>query len=351
MHSLAWAVIIILFPCLAFASDDPPQIRKLSEKVKAVEGKYRNEEKKLYDMDQEIFRIQDRISLVRKDIELKQDLSAGLEKDLEHYQTVLKGHEEKLRNNWIGLYKGSFFDIIDIYYSHLEYTGYLNSVLKHNNEVLKEYQELRSTIAQARARLEEVALGLKKDLTDLEDTVEELHEEREKKAKMLASLKRESEDYQDRMKELLNRMEEDKRQKELVSASIFKKKGRLPWPVLGKIVRKFGTFHVKGVAQSSRGIDIEADEGAPVRSIYEGKVVFVNWINVYGNTVIIDHGGGYYSVYGHLQKVVASVGDRISARENIAEVGQSGDVVRPMLHFELRFRDKPQDPQGWLVSQ
>lgn len=342
---------MILFPCLALASDNSPQISKLSEKAKAVERKYRTEEKKLYDMDHEIFRIQDRIAQVRKDIELKKERSAGIEQELDHYQVVLKEQEEKLRNNWIGLYKGSFFDIIDIYFSRLEYTVYLNKILKHNNEVLKEYKDIRAGIQKAGARLDEVALGLKKDLADLEDKVQELNGKRKKKEKMLTSLKRKSEDYQDRMKDLLDRIEKDKRHKELVSASIFKRKGKLPWPVKGKIARKFGTFYVKGVAQRSRGIDIEAKEGIPVKSIYDGKVVFVNWINVYGNTMIIDHGGGYYSVYGHLQKIMASMGDKISARETIAEVGRSGDVIRPMLHFELRFRDKPQDPQGWLIRE
>ncbi len=351
MHSLKWAVFIVLLPCMSFASEDSPQVRKLSEKVKAVQGKYRNEEKNLYDMDQEIFMIADRIAAVRKDIALKQESISVLEKDLKEYQTILSGHEERLRNNWIGLYKGSFSDMVDVYCSHLEYTGYLNSVIRYNNEVLREYQALRLRVADAKAALQEVSLALKSDLADLEDTVEQLHEERGKKAKLLASLKRESEDYRDRMQDLLKRMEEDKQRKEFSSADIFKKKGKLPWPVTGKVVRKFGTFRVGGVAQSSRGIDIEAEEGEPVKSVYGGKVVFVNWINVYGNTVIVDHGGGYYSVYGHLQKVAASVGDRISSRETIAEVGQSGDVVRPMLHFELRFRDKPQDPQGWLAGQ
>ncbi|HHO76729.1 MAG TPA: hypothetical protein ENN05_09920 [Deltaproteobacteria bacterium] len=349
MHSLAWAVIMLLFPCLSFASDEPQQVRELSQKAKNVQGKYRTEEKRLYDLDQEILKIQDRIVLLRKDAELKQEQVAGLEQDLEHYQKVLMGHEERLKNNWIGLYKGSFLDIIDQYYSHLEYTGYLNSVLKHNNEMLQEYQAIRSRIAQSRTHMEEVALGLRKDLGDLEDRIDQLQAHREEKAKMLASLKRESENYQDRLKELLDRIDTDKLPKDHMSADIFKKKGKLPWPVKGKILRKFGTYHVNGVAQSSRGIDIEAEEGSPVRSIHKGRVVFVNWMNVYGNTIIIDHGGGYYSVYGHLQRIAASVGDEISSRETIAEVGQSGDVIKPMLHFELRFRDKPQDPQGWLV--
>jgi septal ring factor EnvC (AmiA/AmiB activator) len=351
MRSIIWGVLMILIPCMVPASQDTPPLTELTRKAKIVEGKYRAEEKKLYDIDGEIYRIQENITRVKKDVELKQEQANYLEKEIQHYQSALDRHEAKLQDEWIGLYKGSFLDIVDFYCSHAEYIGYLNRVMEHNYEVLKEYRNIRTRAEEARGRLDDVTQELKHDLTELEDTVDELDRERKKKAKMLASLKRESERYQDKMDQLLDQIEKKKRDKELKSANIFKKKGTLPWPVHGKIVRDFGTFRVKGIAQRSQGIDIEAEEGAPVRSIFAGKVVFVDWMNKYGNTIIIDHGGGYYSVYGHLQKFVKSMGENVSAQETIARVGQSGDVLRPTLHFELRFKDKPQDPDVWLARE
>ena len=351
MRSLIWGLIFLSIPCMINALDDSPQFRKLSKKAKVIEEKYRVEEKKLFDIDGRIYRIEEKIALVRKDIDAKQEQSVYLETQLNHYESALNRHKEKLQNNWVGLYKGSLSDMVDMYCSHEEYTGYLNSVIKHKYEILKEYNAIYKKTQQARRKFDDIAKELNHDLKELKDTIQKLGRQREKKAKMLASLKRTSDSYQDKMKQLLERIEADKRQKELASSNIFKKKGKLPWPVKGKIVRSFGTFKVKGVAQRSKGVDIETGEGTPVKSIYEGSVVFVNWMNGYGNTIILDHGGGYYSVYGHLQKVVKSMGDKVSANETIARVGQSGDVLRPTLHFELRFHDKPQDPDTWLARE
>jgi septal ring factor EnvC (AmiA/AmiB activator) len=351
MRSLIWGLILLCIPCVGHASDDAPQLKELSKKAKDIEEKYRMEERKLFDIDGKIYKIEEKIAQVKKDIEAKQEQSTYLETQLNHYESAESRHKENLRNNWVGLYKGSLFDMVDLYCSHEEYTGYLNSIIERQYEVLKEYNVIRTKIQQARQRFDVVAGELKRDLKKLENTTQELSRQRKEKAKMLASLKRTSNKYQDRMRQILGRIEAQKRQKELASGSIFKKKGKLPWPVKGKIVRSFGPFQVKGVAQRSQGIDIETGEGTPVKSIYEGKVVFVNWMNGYGNTIIVDHGGGYYSVYGHLKKIDKAMGDKVSAKDTIARVGQSGDVIRPTLHFELRFHDKPQDPHTWLARE
>ncbi len=116
-------------------------------------------------------------------------------------------------------------------------------------------------------------------------------------------------------------------------------------------MRGFGPFTLGGVLQKSQGIDIETQEGAPVRCIFAGTVVYINWIEKYGNTVIIDHGDGYYSVYGHLQNTAKSVGQKMAPLEVIARVGQSGSVLKPTLHFEVRFHQKALDPMLWLIQE
>ncbi len=344
---LLWGLMLLFIPFAVYA-DDSPQLKELSKKAKDVEAKYRVEEKKLFDIDGKIYRIEEKIARVKKDIDAKKEQSAYLETQLLDHESAMSRYKEKLRNNWVDLYKGSLFDMVDLYCSHEEYTGYLNSIIGQKYEVVKEYNVNRARIEQARQRFEEVTGELGRDLKKLEDTTQELNRQRKKKAKLLASLKRTSDRYQDKMRQLLEQIESKKRQEEFARGSIFKKKGKLPWPVKGKIVRSFGPFRLKGVMQRSQGIDIETGEGTAVRSIFEGTVVFVNWMNGYGNTIIVDHGGGYYSVYGHLKKVDKAMGDKVSAKEVIARVGQSGDVLSPMLHFELRFHDKPQDPHTWL---
>lgn len=123
-------------------------------------------------------------------------------------------------------------------------------------------------------------------------------------------------------------------------------KGKLPWPVKGKIAARFGSS--RGVERMNwRGTLIDAEEGAEVRSIYNGRVVFADWMRGFGLLVIIDHGGGYMSLYGHNQSLYKAVGDRVRTGEVIATVGSSGGQTRPGLYFEIRHKGVPDNPAIW----
>ena len=88
-----------------------------------------------------------------------------------------------------------------------------------------------------------------------------------------------------------------------------------------------------------------------MKSVHSGKVVYFNWMGGYGNTLILDHGEGYYSIYSHLQEALKAVGDMVMPEEIIGRAGQSGDVLKPTLHFEIRSHGKAQDPHAWLIRK
>ncbi len=98
-------------------------------------------------------------------------------------------------------------------------------------------------------------------------------------------------------------------------------KGKLPWPVEGRVVARFGT-HRRDGSLPWRGVVIDAPEGSEVRSIYSGRVVFADWMRGFGLLVIVDHGTGYMSLYGYNQSLYKNVGDRVRQGEVIATVGE-----------------------------
>ncbi|MBW2367508.1 MAG: peptidoglycan DD-metalloendopeptidase family protein [Deltaproteobacteria bacterium] len=130
-------------------------------------------------------------------------------------------------------------------------------------------------------------------------------------------------------------------------------KGLLKAPANGKIIFKFGHFTDQRLNYESfrNGIEIKADRGEPIRAIYSGTTLYADWFKGYGNMIIIDHGHSYCSVYANAEDLFKEKGDRVDLGEVIGTVGDSGSLIGPKLHFEIRFYGKPIDPIAWIASE
>jgi len=127
--------------------------------------------------------------------------------------------------------------------------------------------------------------------------------------------------------------------------------GRLDWPVRGRVIGRFGTeVHPKwGTRIQNNGVDIETPIGSAVRSVAKGRVDYVSEdFGTYGQMVILNHGDGYYTLYGHLSSIAVSVGQEVQSGQLIAQSGDSGSLKGPILHFEVRKGGASLDPESWL---
>jgi len=125
-------------------------------------------------------------------------------------------------------------------------------------------------------------------------------------------------------------------------------KGRLRLPVIGELVDRFGTPRTDS-GLSSKGLFIAAKQGQEVRAVAAGRVVFADWLRGFGNLMILDHDGGYMSLYGNNDALFRQVGDIVKAGDPIAAVGATGGNPETGLYFELRFQGKPFDPLTWVT--
>lgn len=123
-------------------------------------------------------------------------------------------------------------------------------------------------------------------------------------------------------------------------------RGQLAWPTKGKLQAVFGTRR-EGGRLKWNGVLIRADEGRDVRSVSHGRVAYADWLRGYGLLLIIDHGDGYMSLYGHNQSIYKETGEWVEAGEVIASVGKSGGQTQSSLYFEIRHNGKPTDPAKW----
>ena len=123
-------------------------------------------------------------------------------------------------------------------------------------------------------------------------------------------------------------------------------RGKLPRPVAGKIIKSYGQVRAGGLKWQGDLFATQRD--APVHAVSQGRVVYADWLAGLGLLIIIDHGDGYMSLYGHNDRLYESVGQHVSAGQTIAQAGDSGGSARPELYFEIRKGGKPLDPRPWL---
>jgi septal ring factor EnvC (AmiA/AmiB activator) len=122
-------------------------------------------------------------------------------------------------------------------------------------------------------------------------------------------------------------------------------KGRLPWPIQGKLQNRFGANRDSGLKWD--GVMIAASPDTSVTAVHAGRVVFADWLSGYGLLMIIDHGGGYMSLYAHNSVLLKDVGVWIKSGDTIARSGNTGTDQLPGLYFEIRYQGEPVDPARW----
>ncbi len=236
----------------------------------------------------------------------------------------------------------------------LVYYDYLNKArlkkIAYIDSQFRQLQQLQAEQQQQTAKLAQALAQRKQDLA-------QLNQLRQQRKQTLAKLKQQVVSK----KAKLQRLQEDARQLRALIARLQRQqddfpfqegpgkpfaqlKGRLPWPVHGKIIQKFGG---SGAASHRTGVLIGAAEGTDVHAVTRGRVVYADWLRGYGLLTIIDHGQGFMTLYGFNQSLFKSKGDWVEAGDVIAAVGQSGGRSQSALYFAIRKKRKAVDPVRW----
>jgi septal ring factor EnvC (AmiA/AmiB activator) len=126
-------------------------------------------------------------------------------------------------------------------------------------------------------------------------------------------------------------------------------RGQLQMPVHGDLVARFGAN--RGDGPSWKGLFIRAPEGAEIKAVAGGRIVFAEWLRGFGNLIIVDHGSQYMSIYGNNQSLLKRPGDAVKAGDVIASAGNSGGNEQSGLYFEMRHQGRAFDPLGWVTSR
>ncbi|MEE8342744.1 MAG: peptidoglycan DD-metalloendopeptidase family protein [Gammaproteobacteria bacterium] len=227
-------------------------------------------------------------------------------------------------------------------------TGIRNAAdqLKMLEKLGREINQQTKVLEELRAQRLREAENLGKTRIARSEALVQLKKEIRRKDRELEQLKKDEQ----RLQRLIDNISEAlaASESELEDQTPFaKRKGRLRWPVNGKLVTRYGQNRNVGDLKW-RGVLISAPEGSDIYAVSQGRVVFADWLRGFGLLIILEHGDGYMSLYGYNQLLHKEVGDWVSGGELISNVGVSGGQKEPGLYFELRHKGRPVDPAAWF---
>lgn len=293
--------------------------------------------------------------------------------------------KQEITGRLVSLYKAGEFGVLRMFFSAESFPSmaenirYMRSIVENDKKIFAEYNQKLEELRRLKTDLERDAVKKERIKQGIALKKQEIENEKNKKATYLAKVRQDRTGYEKSLKELqanasrlqsmLNRLEALSRQKQATRqvkpGSKYKpgpelppvpdrgfssQKGRMSLPVRGEVIETFGKHkHPEFNSYTySKGLSISAANGTQIKSIYEGNVIFADYFKGYGNMIIVDHGGGYFSLYAHASRLLKKVGSEVAKNEAVATVGDSDSTKGSHLYFEIRHKGSPVDPAGWV---
>ncbi len=245
----------------------------------------------------------------------------------------------------------------------LDYSHYISIIVNRDYELLDEVRQLKAELTSQAQAAQEALVEMRKLRDDQAARVNKLSAIEKRRAGLL----RDVQSQRDQVAQYVTELEGSTQELEnKLHATLVKRQshvrphipqkrrtwgtGRFVTPAEGPITSPYGyrVHPIFGTLRFHSGIDIGAYYGSSILAADSGIVIEAGWIGGYGNTVMIDHGGGYSTLYGHCSQLYVRIGQMVNQGEPIAAVGSTGNSTGPHLHFEVRINGDPVDPLGFI---
>ncbi len=370
--SIRFSLIFFLVLCLttaeAFAADQPTTLSKISAKITELKNfVLQKQESKatlqdeLSDIEQQIATVTHKIYGLDKSIEQEKKQLKPLQVQQEQLQQKLTAQRQALATQLQAAYQMGEHSSLQLFLSQQQPSDVAR--MANYYQAFNAARETRiENFLASLAALTDNQKKIAKVLNDLQalrnKRVAEqkvLQQKMDNRKVLLQKINQQIKNSQQRISQLeankqhlqkvVNNLAVEKHYENLKGRAFTQLKHRLPWPINGKITRRYGEIYDGRLR--SNGVFLSAPLNSPVRAIASGTVIFANWLRGYGNMIIVSHKGNYMTLYGHNNALLVSVGQQVNPGEEIALVGNSGGLIDPGLYFEIRFRGKTRDPALW----
>jgi len=350
--------------------DRQAQLRKQSEQsAKVLSSQMKATKEEIEELNRQIEEIGKKMMETRRQREAQEEVLKQTRQELEEAIEKEKQTSESLDARVRLMYTNGTVSYLDVLLSATSFSDFISRfdtfqiISKQTRDLLDEQIRIRETVEEKEAQeqlelmrlqlLEQQEAAQMAELESREKAKEELYSRLQEKYHEHEEI---SEEAERTLMELAKKMEklEQERLKELGKNKVYYTGGKMAVPLKDSytVSSKYGyrTHPISGQRKLHTGVDLAAKQGTPIYAAEAGVVIVAQWWSGYGNTVIIDHGGGVWTLYGHIQNngILVKKGDIVKRGQKIALVGSTGNSTGPHLHFEVRVDSKPVDPEPYL---
>ena len=356
------------------------EINQLRLKIKTAESRERSASTRISSLDEEISLTAKLIRSLKSEEEKTRKRILQLKSDILKNENELESLRARYKKRVVNSYrKGRLTDLEKVFSSTtwrqaIYRTQYLKIISDIEKKLTNQIESLLIQISQQKLELEAVLrnnLKLVRDKQQQISSYRDMRIDREKELNRIRNDKKALSNYIEekeagiiQLESIIKKVLEDKarferelrirKQQEALKTKSFKAlKGQLPWPAEGRIIAKFGrqwNSKLKTTTENP-GIDIKGQPGSPIRTVLGGVVTTITYIRGYGTTIIVDHGGGFYTVYSHVTNIQTVVDGQVRNGDIIAYMGDSGSINGSKLHFEIWGKGQKLDPEKWLIKK
>lgn len=374
------------------------KIKAISENLNANRALVATEREKLLEIEQQLIKIDKSMQRIDYELAKTRHESEALSLQMTSLEKKQLGNREALRTLLLNRYKQGepnylksllnqenpyavgrlnnyhsyFSDALNTRFSRLntqaveyanlkqEYTETLDKL----EEQRQESEELASKHAKSKQARANTIAKLDNKIANNTEAIKTLKGDRDRLRSLLTQLKKQAQEMR-RLDELRAKQEAERLAKlkhqnteptqtikppirKLVKGGFLKQKGRLAYPVRGKLVRKFGS-RMPESGMRSQGTFFNTSGSVPVKTIFRGRVLFADFLKGFGLLIIVDHGDNHISLYGHNDRLLKQVGDVVETNEAIARSGVTGGLKSHGLYFEIRDNATPVDAAKWCL--
>lgn len=353
----------------ALADDLEDQLADLQRQAEEQQAKTNEASAKVESVSERLRQIQEELRVataeykkVKGQLDSVEDKISDNTELLQKTEADLKVKNKKLQQRVRDIYINGQISYVDVLFGAKDFADLmtrmdvLKRIIKHDYDLIMKVREEKATVENTRAQLE-------KDKAEAEVLVADAQakkakvEDKESEQQVLLDQAIYDRDTSERMYEEIMAASQEVanmiRRSHMSSAGYSGAPagaGGMIWPISGPITSEFGwrTHPIFGTARFHSGLDIGGDYGMPIYAAASGTVIYAGWISGYGNAVIIDHGGGVTTLYGHNDSLNVSEGENVAQGQVIAMCGSTGNSTGPHCHFEVRENGEPVSPYGYL---
>ena len=353
----------------ALADDLEDQLADLQRQAEEQQAKTNEASAKVESVSERLRQIQEELRIATAEYkEVKGELDAIEDKIsdntelLEKTEADLKVRNKKLQQRVRDIYINGQVSYVDVLFGAKDFADLmtrmdvLKRIIKHDYDLIMKVKEEKATVENTRAALDKDKAEAEVLVADAEQKKSRMEDKESEQQVLLDQAIYDRDTSERAYEELMAASEEvaNMIRRSQMSASGYSGApagaGGMIWPLSGPITSEFGwrTHPIFGTSRFHSGLDIGGDYGLPIYAAASGTVIYAGWISGYGNAVIIDHGGGVTTLYGHNDSLNVSEGEVVSQGQVIAMCGSTGNSTGPHCHFEVRENGEPVSPYGYL---